>query len=140
MLLVWLIIALVAALAGAGFFLGAPYLPTLKRPIENALDLAGIKSGQTLIDLGSGDGRIMLAAAKRGVKVIGFEINPLLVIVSRYRLRRYHDAQIIWGNYWRHKWPEPVVFFVFLLGKYMTKLDSRLSGYQHKPVKLVDRK
>ena len=45
---------------------GAPYLPTMKNQRENALDLLGLRPGQTLVDLGSGDGSILVLAAHIG--------------------------------------------------------------------------
>ena len=62
---------------------GAVYYPTKKSTIKQILSLANINSKDTLIDLGSGDGRILIAAAKLGIYSIGYEINSLLVWKSR---------------------------------------------------------
>jgi ribosomal protein L11 methylase PrmA len=71
-------------LACFGFVLifGAPYLPTLDKPMKAALELAELKPGQTLLELGCGDGKVLIAAAKQGVHATGFELNPLLVIAT----------------------------------------------------------
>ncbi len=62
----------------------APYVPTPQEVVDRMLELAEIKNGDLLYDLGSGDGRIVITAAKKyGVKAIGFEINPALVKDSR---------------------------------------------------------
>jgi len=45
--------------------------------------MLNLKSGQTLIELGSGDGRVLKEAAAKGVRAIGYEINPVLVIYSK---------------------------------------------------------
>jgi len=63
--------------------LDVPYVPTPQDVVEGMLDLAGLKSGEHLIDLGSGDGRIPVAAAKRGATALGVEINPRLVSRAR---------------------------------------------------------
>jgi hypothetical protein len=42
-----------------------------------------------------------------------------------------------WGSFWRASWPEAEAIFVFLLPKYMTKLDKKIIQEAHKPVKLV---
>lgn len=61
-----------------------PYVQTPDRVVEGMLDLAAVRSGDYLIDLGSGDGRIVITAAlKRGTRGLGVEIDPRLVGKSR---------------------------------------------------------
>ena len=129
--------ALLICFAGV-LLVGAPYLPTLKPQVQVALELADLKSGQTLIELGSGDGKVLIAAAQQGITVVGYELNPLLVIISWLRTRKYRqNVRIIWGDFWKKPWPEAEVIFTFLLPKYMKKLDTKIAHYPHKPVKLV---
>ncbi len=64
-----------------------PFVPTPEALVEAMLDLAEVKTGDRLIDLGSGDGRIPLAAARRGATALGIEIDPLLVAKARSRAR-----------------------------------------------------
>jgi len=59
------------------------WVPTAESLVEAMLDLAGVKSGDYVMDLGSGDGRIVIAAAKRGARAVGFEYNPDMVGLSR---------------------------------------------------------
>ena len=122
----------------AVIFVGAPYLPTLSPQVKVALELSGLKKGDTLIELGSGDGKVLLAAAKKGIKSVGYELNPVLVIISRLRTLKYRSSvRIIWGDFWKKDWPEANAIFTFLLPKYMNKLDTKISGYPHKPTRLV---
>ncbi len=119
-------------------FFGAPYLPTLSLQIDTALDLIDLKPEDTLLELGCGDGRVLIAAAKRGINCIAYEINPILLVISWLRTRRYKKLiKLRWGNFWVVKWPEADAIFVFLLEKYMEKLDKKCIQYDHKPVKLV---
>jgi SAM-dependent methyltransferase len=119
-------------------FLGAPYVPTLHKQREEALDLLNLKKGQTLIDLGSGDGALLRAAAERGLKAVGYEINPFLVFVAWARTRRYDGrVKLVWGNFWKKKWPPADGVFVFLTDRYMKKLDENMQSQFAKPVKLV---
>ena len=61
-----------------------PYVPTPPEVVDRMLELARIKNGDVLYDLGSGDGRIVIQAAKRyGVKGVGIEINVDLVQKAR---------------------------------------------------------
>ncbi len=106
---------------------GAPYLPTLNRQTETALEMLDLKPGQVLLELGSGDGRVLRAAAKRGIHGIGYEINPLLVMFSRlYNWRYRRLINFRWANYWHVKLPECDGIYVFLLDKYMKKLNKKI--------------
>ncbi len=59
------------------------WVPTPDSLIEAMLDLAKVTPEDNVIDLGSGDGRIVIAAAKRGARAAGFEFNPDMVALSR---------------------------------------------------------
>jgi len=57
--------------------LDVPYVPTPDLVVKGMLQLAGVKNGETVIDLGCGDGRIVVMAAKEfGAKGIGYDLNP----------------------------------------------------------------
>jgi hypothetical protein len=128
----------VVLMFGVVIIFGAPYLPTLKKRTEDALTLLDLKPGQVLLELGSGDGRVLKAAAKLGIRSIGYEINPLLVIVSRLACWRYRKLITIkWRNYWQVKLPSCDAVFVFLLDRFMQKLDKKLSRELERPFKLV---
>jgi SAM-dependent methyltransferase len=67
----------------------APFSPTPPEVVNRMLDVAEIKHGDVLYDLGSGDGRIVVAAAKRfGIRAVGFEIDPVLVKDSRQIIKQ----------------------------------------------------
>lgn len=117
---------------------GAPFLPTLKVRTAEALDLLDLKPGQALLELGSGDGRILRAAAERGICATGYELNPVLVLWSRltnWKYRKYITVR--WANYWRHKLPVTDGIYVFLLNPYMKKLDTKITQDITAKVKLV---
>ncbi len=122
------IVVFVLILTFGGVILrGAPYLPTLDAQAQAALDLLQLKPGQTLLELGSGDGKVLVAAAQAGLNVVGVELNPFLVIVSWLRTRRYRkQVRIIWGDFWLVEWPECDAVFAFLLKQFMPKLDKRM--------------
>ncbi len=123
---------------GGVLLVGAPYLPTLGKQVQAALELADLQAGDTLLELGCGDGKVLVAAARQGINVVGYELNPLLVVVSWLRTRRYRkQVRIIWGDFWQKPWPQAEAIFVFLLPKYMSKLNKKIVHYTNKPVKLV---
>lgn len=67
---------------------GAVYYPSEKKNVETIVELLKIKPGEKIADLGSGDGRIVIALAKAGAEAHGYEINPLLVYESRKKIKR----------------------------------------------------
>lgn len=117
---------------------GAPYLPTLTPQVEAALELADLERGETLIELGCGDGKVLIAAAKQGLKVVGYELNPVLAGLCVIRTFKYRkNVTVIWGDFWQKPWPEAQAVFVFLLPKYMEKLNNKMIQLNSKPVKLI---
>lgn len=67
----------------------APFVPTPHEVVNRMLELAEIKQGDVLYDLGSGDGRIVVAAARQfGIRAVGFEVDPVLVKDSRQIIKR----------------------------------------------------
>jgi len=56
--------------------LEVPYVPTPPALVERMLDLAGVGAADYLIDLGCGDGRIAIAAARRGARALGVDLDP----------------------------------------------------------------
>lgn len=79
-----------------GIGIGAPWLPLRRRDLPDGFALADIKPGSVVIDLGSGDGRLLIEAAKRGATVIGYELNPLLVWWSRRKLSSFSDRATVY--------------------------------------------
>ncbi|OWK02200.1 hypothetical protein Celaphus_00018116, partial [Cervus elaphus hippelaphus] len=64
-----------------------PFVPATTKQIENVVKMLQCRRGP-LVDIGSGDGRIVIAAAKEGFTAVGYELNPWLVWYSRYRAWR----------------------------------------------------
>ena len=135
----WLLIAIgLFGGFGVAVFIGAPYLPILRRDYEPLLELAELKPGQTLIDLGSGDGRLLRAVAKQNVRAIGYEINPILFVVSLIICWRYRNLVTIkLGNYWHVCLPPADIIYVFLLDRYMDRLDAKLTQELTRPTRVV---
>jgi SAM-dependent methyltransferase len=67
----------------------APYLPSPRATVDEMLRLAGVGPGDIVYDLGSGDGRVVIAAAQKfGARGVGIEIDPRLVAQSRSNAAR----------------------------------------------------
>ena len=127
-LLLWL----VGAILFCSFLLivvrGAPFVPTRRQDVDELFTLYDFKPGDVFVDLGSGDGRMVAAAAMRGIKAVGYELNPFLAWYSMSRLAAYGlNAQIRLADFWSSDLPEnTAVVFVFLAGPFMNKLDRKL--------------
>ncbi|MGH7810068.1 MAG: SAM-dependent methyltransferase, partial [Candidatus Binatia bacterium] len=66
-----------------------PYVPTPQEVVDRMLELAQVKKGDVVYDLGSGDGRIVVTAAKKyGVRAIGFEIDPERIKESHANIKK----------------------------------------------------
>ncbi len=66
---------------------GAPWIPTTGAIRKRMLDCAKLAPGELLLDLGAGDGRILIEAVKRyGARAIGYEVNPVLVWFAKCRI------------------------------------------------------
>ena len=73
-----------------------PYVPTPQEVVDRMLDLAQVKKGDVVYDLGSGDGRIVVTAAKKyGVKAIGFEIDPQRIKESHENIKKAGVEQLV---------------------------------------------
>lgn len=108
---------------------GAPYFTTKPKSLEVIIRLADARPSEFVADLGSGDGRIIMAFAKQGIEAHGFEINPLLVWISRCRIKRAGlegKAFIHWKSFWRAdlSWFDVVV--VYGITRIMRKLGEKL--------------
>jgi len=100
---------------------GAPFVPTKNAPADAMIRLAGIKKGDTIYDLGSGNGKLLLLAARKGAKAIGYEINPILVLLSNLR-----GARTKWKNFWGADIHDADVIFIYLLPWKMKRLADKL--------------
>src|SRR5262245_31203120 len=65
-----------------------PYVPSPQFVVDKMIELAAVKPGDLVYDLGSGDGRIVITAAKKGAKAVGFEIDGDLVGESRENIKK----------------------------------------------------
>jgi len=99
LMLLWII-----QLAMPGLFNSAPFVGSVPERQRKMLALLDLQPGETVIDLGSGDGRLLIAAAERGCRVVGYEVNLFLVWYSRLWLWRRGfggRATVHWTSFWR---------------------------------------
>jgi len=122
------------------FHPGAIYFPSKPTAVNQMLKLAQVGPQDTLIDLGSGDGRILIAAARRGAKAIGYEINPFLVWKSRRRIRQSKVdklAKVYWKSFWKADFSQATIISVYLFPHLMNRLQRLLEKKVNHPLRLV---
>ena len=94
----WPVVSPRAALSGSGTIAQdnlAPYVPTPQDVVDRMLELAQVGKADVIYDLGSGDGRVVVTAAKKyGAKSVGFEIDPVLVSWSRRNIKEAGVAHL----------------------------------------------
>ena len=141
------IIFIIIQLVFAGFFLflclafvtGGPFVPSTKKAVDAMVKLAKIRPGQTVIDVGSGDGRVLFAAAKNGAHAIGIEINPYLVRFTQIKAfigQHRGNIKVHWQNLWKADLSSADVVFVYLIPWKMEVLAKKLKT-ELKPGTLV---
>lgn len=88
--------------------IGAPYVPTRRRESREAFTkLRPLSSSDVVLDIGSGDGAVLAEACAQDARAVGYEINPVLVVLSRWRLRRYKEkCRIVVRDFWRAPFPD----------------------------------
>lgn len=106
------------------------WVPTAEPLLERMLTMAQVGPGDVVFDLGSGDGRIVIAAAKRGAEAVGVECNPDLVAVSRRTAEREglssERARFIEGDIFETEFSSATVVTLYLLSDLNLRLRPAL--------------
>jgi SAM-dependent methyltransferase len=124
-----LLFALLIFFLTLAFITGAPFVPSTGKVTAKMIEFGGIKPGMKVYDLGSGDGRLLFAAARLGATAVGFEINPFLVFLTRIRilLSPYRKSvKVCWKNFWTADICDADVIFVYLIPLRMSHLARKL--------------
>lgn len=105
------------------------WVPTEQALTDKMLDLAKVTPQDFVIDLGSGDGRIVITAARRGARGLGIEYNPDMVALSKRNAQRAglsERAQFIEGDLFASDFSKATVITMFLLPEINLKLRPRI--------------
>jgi hypothetical protein len=108
---------------------GAIYVPSSREKTLQMSEMAEVSNGERAVDLGSGDGRVVIELAAKGAAAEGYEINPILVLVSRLNIRSAGlrgRAVIHWGSFWRADLSPFEIVIVFQGSFIMRRLESKL--------------
>jgi precorrin-6B methylase 2 len=105
------------------------WLPTVQELVDKMLDLAKVTPEDYVIDLGSGDGCIVISAAKRGARALGIEYDPELVALSkRYAVREAvtHNVEFIQDDIFESDFSQATVLTLFLSEKINLRLRPKI--------------
>lgn len=143
MLSMWFWFFLIVVLVfGFVVFFGAPYVPTFRRDLRTIFKtLYPLKKGDVLVDLGSGDGVVLREAARCGAKAVGYELNPVLVWLSRWLSRRQDNISVHVANMWQVALPtDTSVVYVFAVERDVKKVSQKMqreADRLKKPLKMI---
>ncbi|SRR6056297_1617040 len=114
-----------------GSLSAAPWLPTKKAQRQELVKTVPLKTGETVYDLGCGDGSVLFALvrANPGIKAVGLEISllPFLIAWTRKlaRPRKYKNVSLKYKNFFWEDLSRADVVFIFLLSKCYNRLISK---------------
>jgi len=120
---------------------GLPPVPTRPERIRKALTLAKLQPKEVLYDLGAGDGRVLLIAARDfGAKAVGIEIGPIQCALIWLRVLAAgfgNQIQVRWANFYKADLHDADVIFVYATLKEVMKLAPHLETQIKKGARLV---
>lgn len=105
------------------------WVPTPQALVDRMLDMAKVTVDDYVVDLGSGDGRTVITAAKRGVKAHGIEYNPDMVALSKYNAEQASVGELATfaqGDIFESKFSDATVVTLFLLQDLNVRLRPTL--------------
>ncbi len=109
---------------------GSFYVPTSHKVLDKIFSNVSLNKNDRFLDLGSGDGRIVLFVAKKyNIKSIGIEINPLLVFISKLKTKIFKMSKLCFfyrQNLLNDPFPEANIIYLFLMPKLIEKIDDKL--------------
>lgn len=118
----------------------APYVASPSRVVDMMLDMARVKQGDVVYDLGSGDGRILIAAASRRAQAVGVEINAKLVADAATEIERAgvsDRAKVIQGDVLNVDFSPATVVTIYMDTSSNAKLRPQLEKYLKPGARIV---
>jgi SAM-dependent methyltransferase len=130
MIILTFFLAIVILFMAVGMVYGAPWVPSSSTIDRKMLVMAKVQAGDIVYDLGSGDGRvIILAARKFNAKSVGIEINPFWVVWARFSAvisRVSGKVSVVWGNFFDQDLGRADVLTLYLLQDTNARLKPKL--------------
>jgi len=105
---------------------GPPFVPTSRKRVETMIAFAEIQVGNRVYDLGCGDGRLVIAAAKRGATAIGYELSVPMFLFAKARSLFCCNAEIRFGNFWTKDFSDADVIFCYFVTDAMKNFEENI--------------
>jgi len=125
----WLLVfAGIVFLVGFVAFTGAPYVPSRRTDVKRLFtQLYPLTADDVVVDIGSGDGVVLRVVSRLGARAVGYEIHPILVVVSRLLSRGDMNVEVRLANFWRKPLPdETTVVYTFGEARDIAKMYARV--------------
>jgi hypothetical protein len=120
--------------------IGAPFEGTRRKKLSIIFNLSHAKKTDKVADLGSGDGRIIIEFAKRGIESHGYEINPLLVWISRRKIKQLnlqHKAFVHYKSFWKTNLSNYSIITMFQYRTFMPAIERKLQKELKPSTKII---
>ena len=134
-----IIMTLIFIPTGMALVNGAPFVPTPMKRVRKMLETAGVKKGNTVYDIGCGDGRMVyLAANEFGANATGYELSPLVYLLAIIRKFFWRSkAKIIFGNFKKKNLKNADFIFCYLLPDTLKSLENKFKTELNPGTKIV---
>lgn len=112
-------------------FRDAPFVPSPRVVADAMMELAKVGPGETVVDLGSGHGEILVAALRRGARAEGYELSRFLGLVTRLRHLLWHrrgPLRVFRKDFFRARLEHAAVVTCYLFPEAMMKLKPKFEG------------
>jgi cyclopropane fatty-acyl-phospholipid synthase-like methyltransferase len=105
-----------------------PYIPSRKKVVERLLEVANLKKGEVIYDLGCGDGRILFEAKKKAdIKAIGYEAAPIPYLLAKFKkFLTKSKVNIYMRNFFKVSLKEADVIFCYLGPDTMDRIAKKI--------------
>ncbi|MCX6764474.1 MAG: methyltransferase domain-containing protein [Candidatus Nealsonbacteria bacterium] len=121
-------------------FWGALYAPTKEEKVKKMIELLNIKKGEKALDIGAGDGRLVIALASAGALATGFEISPFLVKLAQKNIKKAGlegKAFVYRKNFWKEDFSQYDAVTVYGIGYIMKSLEKKLKKELKQEARIV---
>lgn len=125
---IFVVVVLIAvSISAFAAWYGAPWAPTPNAAIEAGFAAADVGPQDLVIDIGAGDGRVLMAAARRGARAVGYELAPLIWVAGMLRTLPYRRrVQCRFADGFRADLSSATVVFVFLIPRTVGRFVAHL--------------
>lgn len=125
---------IIVLIFGVVVFRGAPYVPSHRKYARQAFnELYEITAKDVLVDIGSGDGVILRLAASQGAKAVGYEINPILVMISKLLAHGNPLIATKLADFWLTDLPkDTTIVYAFAVTRDIEKIAAKMQKSANK--------